>query len=263
MAIHNFRDPYFGGYGPEISENNLAELKSFVAEKKCDLGIATDVDADRFAIINELGEYVSCNNILALLFEYLAGQGFVKNSIGRSISTTHMLDRIADIFSMRVAETPVGFKYLAQQLKKNEIEIACEENGGFSLKNHVPEKDGILAGLLTAEVVAAKRTPLSVLIQNMHKAYGPLFYERRNFPITYKLRNRVEKVLKNPPDKIAGRKVVKVNTIDGLKLYLDGNEWILIRLSGTEPAVRIYIESENRESINELLNKTKSLLKLE
>lgn len=263
FAIHNFRDPYFGGYGPDISESNLAELKIFVLEKKCDLGIATDVDADRFAIINELGEYVSCNNILSLLFEYLADQGFVHNCIGRSLSTTHMLDRIAEHYKMRVMETPVGFKYLAQLLKKNEVEIACEENGGFSLKDHVPEKDGILAGLLTAEVVAAKKMPLSILAKEMHKQYGPLFYERLSFPLSYKLRNRVEKIIKNPPDKIAGRKVIKVSNIDGLKLYLDGNEWILIRISGTEPLVRIYVETENFNSLNELLTKTKSLLKLE
>lgn len=174
-----------------------------------------------------------------------------------------MLDRIAEHYKMRVMETPVGFKYLAQLLKKNEVEIACEENGGFSLKDHVPEKDGILAGLLTAEVVAAKKMPLSILAKEMHKQYGPLFYERLSFPLSYKLRNRVEKIIKNPPDKIAGRKVIKVSNIDGLKLYLDGNEWILIRISGTEPLVRIYVETENFNSLNELLTKTKSLLKLE
>ena len=263
FAIHNFRDPYFGGYGPDIAESNLAELKKFVIDKKCDLGIATDVDADRFAVINELGEYVNCNNIVTLLFEYLADKGYVENSIGRSISTTHMLDRIAEHYKMNIIETPVGFKYLAQLLKKNEIEIACEENGGFSLKEHIPEKDGILAGLLISEVVAERKMPLSQLVEKMHNRFGPLFYERRNFSLSYKLRNRVEKICKNPPDKIAGKKIVKVNNIDGLKLYLDGNDWILIRISGTEPVVRIYIESDKRETVDELLTKTKILLKLE
>ncbi|OGF63571.1 MAG: hypothetical protein A2Y62_22210 [Candidatus Fischerbacteria bacterium RBG_13_37_8] len=262
-AIHNFRDPYFGGYAPEVSEPNLADLKKLVIEKECQLGIATDADADRFAIINERGEFVSCNIIVALIFDYLSRTNKVSKSVGRSISTTHMLDRIAMHNNMQVIETPVGFKYLAQLLKKNEIEIACEENGGFSIKDHIPEKDGILAGLLTAEIIAQSGESLSTLIEKLHKKYGPLYYAKMDFPLKYKLRNRLQKIIKNPPDKVGGRKVIKVSTIDGIKLYLDGNEWVAIRFSGTEPLARMYLETENIDTLDTLIKASKTLLKLE
>lgn len=261
-TIHNFRDPLFGGYGPEISEHNLAELKAFVRENNHQLGLATDVDADRFAVINESGEYVSANTILSLIADYLASKGIIKKSIGRSVSTTHLLDRIAESHNLSIIETPVGFKHLAQLLKKDEIDIACEESAGFTLQGHIPEKDGILTNLLVAEIISEYQQPLTKLIENLYTKYGHLFYLKDNFPLTFKLKKRFEKFIKNPPSKINGKKVIKINSLDGIKLYLENNNWILLRYSGTEPIIRIYAESENLNETKLLISSIKNYLKI-
>ncbi len=259
-TIHNFRDPYFGGYSPEVSEGNLAELKSLVLEKNCHLGIAMDVDADRFAIVDEKGQYVSCNLIFALILDYLIESGRISRCIGRSVSTTHMIDRIAQYHNLKVIETPVGFKYLAQLLKRDEIEFAAEENGGFSIKDHVPEKDGMLASLLVTEIIVNKKDKLSNILKELQEKYGIFYYKRIDTPASLKAKKRLLKLIKNPPNKIAGKRVVDVSTFDGVKLYFEEKDWILIRLSGTEPVIRIYGETNNFSSLDKLIKSAKKLI---
>lgn len=258
-TIHNFRDPYFGGYSPEVSEDNLDDLKKLVIDKECDLGIAMDADADRFAIINDRGEYASCNLISALILDYLISTQRVTKCIGRSVSTTHLLDKIAQYHNMNIVETPVGFKYLAQLLKRKEIEFAAEESGGFSIKEHIPEKDGILASLLVIEIISKCKDKLSNLIRKLQEKYGYFYYKRIDIPATLKVKKKLMRIIKNPPNKINNKKVINVNTHDGLKLYLESNEWLLIRLSGTEPLLRIYTETCDISSIDNLIKGGKEL----
>lgn len=261
-TIHNFRDPYFGGCAPEVSEENLDDLKKLVIDKECDLGIAMDADGDRFAIINDKGEYVSCNLISALILDYLISRQRITKCIGRSVSTTHMLDKIAQHYNMKVIETPVGFKYLAQLLKRKEIEFAAEENGGFSLKDHIPEKDGMLASLLVIEIISKCKDKLSSLIEKLKEKYGYFYYKGVDIPATLKVKKKLMRIIKSPPSKIGNKKVINTNTLDGLKLYLEDKEWLLIRLSGTEPLVRIYAETCDISSIDNLIKGGKELFKV-
>ena len=155
--IHNYRDPYFGGFSPECSEKNLAELRKVVTEEKFDLGLATDGDADRFGIIDDRNRFVSPNTILALLAVYLKRERKIPGGLARSVATTHLIDAIARKLDVPLYETPVGFKYIGELILEDKIALGGEESAGMSMYRHLPEKDGILACLLVAEMVARTR----------------------------------------------------------------------------------------------------------
>ena len=186
-VLHNFRDPYFGGYGPEASDENLQELKSLVTSKKFHLGVATDGDADRFGIIDSDGTYITPNDTLALLLDYLVQDRKWKGSVARSVATTHLIDAIAKKHGLPVLVTPVGFKYLAELFLDQKIILGCEESAGLSVQGHLPEKDGILTCLLVAEMVATRQESLRSQLDQLFRTYGYRVNQRKSYKFTEQL----------------------------------------------------------------------------
>lgn len=245
-ALHQERDPLFGGGLPDPSESRLSELKELV-EEGYDLGIGLDGDADRFGIICH-GEYFTPNQVLFMLYHYLLAERGFEGGVVRSIATTHMLDRVAERFGYPVYETPVGFKYVGEKLHEGEVVLGGEESGGFSMRGHIPEKDGLLASLLILEMVAVMDKDLKEILSSLEEIYGSWVTDRLDLEYPLKERDRVlEEISSLTPKKIAGQEVEETNTLDGKKFLLANGAWALIRPSGTEPVVRIYVEAESIE----------------
>jgi phosphoglucomutase len=252
-SIHGYVDPYFGGVIPSCTEENLGELKKLVREKSCHLGVATDADGDRFGILDHEGRFVIQNEILALLLHYLVSVKGWRGGVARSVTTTHLLDRIARSFDLPLYKTPVGFKYLADLFLQDKIIFGGEESACVVLKDHLPEKDGIIAGLLVAEMIAVMGKHLVDLRKDLFKTYGPMVGDQKNIPLTPDNERRFRDLVRTPPESLDGRPVVSLEMIDGLKLDFDGDDWFLLRISGTEPLIRCYAEAENRKSLDRLM----------
>ena len=252
--IHNYRDPYFGGFSPECNEKNLGELRKIVSTEKFDVGLATDGDGDRFGIIDERNRFVSANTIIALLALYLKRERKVPGGLARTVATTHLLDAIAEKLDVPCYETPVGFKYIGELILRDLIAAGGEESAGMSIREHLPEKDGILACLLVAEMLARTKKSLNQLIEEMHREFGPYYSKRYDMKLTPALRQTLASKLANPPEEIAGRTVRDVNTTDGVKLIFDPQTWLLFRTSGTEPVARIYAEACSPKDLKHLLD---------
>src|SRR5258708_6334505 len=233
--IHNFRDPYFGGFSPECNEKNLSDLRKVVTDEKYDIGLATDGDADRFGIIDERNRFVSANVIIALLAVYLKRYREIPGGLARTIATTHLIDAIARKLDIPAYETPVGFKYIGELILEDKIALGGEESAGMSMRRHLPEKDGILACLLVAEMVAATGKKLNQLVEEMYAEFGTYFSKRSDMKLTPQLKETLASKLANPPSQLDGLKVRNANTTDGLKLIFDDQTWLRLRLPGTEP----------------------------
>jgi len=259
-VIHNFRDPYFGGYGPEATEDTLQDLRQLVISKKCQLGVSTDGDADRFGIIDSDGTYITPNQTLALVLDYLVRDRQWKGAVARSVATTHLIDSIARKNNLTVLVTPVGFKYLAELFLEQKIILGCEESAGLSVQGHLPEKDGILTCALIAEMVATRQVTLREQLAELYKTYGYHANERKSYKYTEALGNRVQDLVNHPPRTFAGKQVVEVHTLDGLKMILEDGSWVLCRVSGTEQVVRVYAESDNAETLSRLMKSSEALL---
>jgi len=254
-GIHGYIDPYFGGVIPSCTEANLAELKSLVLEKDCRLGIATDADGDRFGIIDEEGTFIHQNFILALLLDYLIRSKGWRGGVARSITTTTLLDRIAAKYGLPLYKTKVGFKYMADLFLKGHIIFGGEESACIAVKDHLPEKDGIFAGLLVAEMIAVTGKSLRALLDALFAEYGTTIGGQRTVPLTPERAKKLKALIQNPPAKVGRRKVVCVETIDGIKLELEGGDWLLLRPSGTEPVIRCYAEAASKSAVDGLLRK--------
>ena len=252
-VLHYWRDPYFGGLRPEPTRETTAELQETVKEGKAHIGLATDGDADRFGIVDRDGSFIDANIILALLVDYLATTRCWTGDVGRSVATTHLIDRVAHKHGLGVRETPVGFKHLGELLAKDEIRMGGEESAGLSIQGHVPEKDGILACLLVTEMIARTKKTLGELREDLLRRVGPVFSTRHDQPLTDTMQDNLLKVQKSPPGDLAGKSVQQVNTLDGCKFVLEDGSWFLFRLSGTEPLVRCYAEASTREEMEALM----------
>jgi phosphoglucomutase len=253
-TIHNYRDPYFGGFSPECSEKNLVELRKVVTEEKFDLGLATDGDADRFGIIDDRNRFVSPNSILSLLAIYLKRFRNIGGGFARSVATTHLIDAIGKKLDVPVYETPVGFKYIGELILEDKIALGGEESGGMSMRGHLPEKDGILACLLVAEMVARTGKKITQLIEDAHAEFGHFYSKRVDLKLTPHLRDSVAAKLANPPAQLDGMQVRHVNTLDGVKLIFDRQTWLLFRLSGTEPVARLYAEACSPKELKHVID---------
>lgn len=250
--IHGYVDPYFGGVIPSCTEENLSELKKLVRDQKCHLGIATDADGDRFGIVDEKGRFISPNLVLSLILDYLVTKKGWRGGVARSVATTHLIDRIAREHSLSLFRTPVGFKYIADLFLRGKIMFGGEESACIVLKDHLPEKDGIIAGLLVAEIIATSGKSLSILLEELFQKYGRRVYCQRYLPLTPVRKRKLEKLLNNPPAKFGERQVLNFQTIDGIKLDFEGDDWILFRFSGTEPGIRYYAEAGTKEDLKNL-----------
>lgn len=256
-AIRGERDVLFGGTGPDPSEENLAPLKRAVLEAKAAAGLATDGDADRFGILDSDGSFVQPNHILALLFDYLVETRGWKLGAARSVATTHLLDAVARHYGVHLYETPVGFKYVGELIKQDKIALGGEESAGLSIRGHVPEKDGILACLLVAEMIAVRGQPLCEQLNALFEKVGAQFWPLRvNLHVSDEIKQRALERLKQDFFKFIGRKVARIDRTDGVKVIFDNGWWVLMRLSGTEPLMRVYVETENAEVSRRLAEST-------
>jgi phosphomannomutase len=257
--INGHRDPYFGGLSPQCDEKNLGALSKVVVSEKRRIGLATDGDADRFGVLDADGSYVDPNHCLMLLADLLLGRRRAGDTggIARSVATTHGLDAVAKAHGASVFTTPVGFKYIGELLLEGKIAFGGEESAGFTMAGHVPEKDGLLAGLLLAERVAATGETLSGLLAELFGRIGPFYPKRSDVRLEPALAASMKKRLAENPDTLAGVKVQGIDRTDGQKLLLGDGRWILFRASGTEPVVRIYAESSDRAETDRLLTAAK------
>ncbi len=259
-TLHDWRDVTFGGKSPEPSEKQVGELIEAVKSKNLTLGLATDGDGDRFGVIDGNGNFISPNHLIAILLDYLAeSRGWTKG-VARSVATSHFIDRVAKSRGLKVYETPVGFKFIGELINKDEIILGGEESAGLSIRGHFPEKDGILACLLAAEAVAARGKSLTEQLSELESKVGKLESGRIGVKLTQEVAAKLKEKLAQEPSEIGGKKIVKINRMDGVKFIFADESWMLMRPSGTEPMVRIYAESESITDLEELLNEGRNYL---
>jgi phosphomannomutase len=252
-AMRTNRDVLFDGTGPDVSETNLAPLRAAVLESGASAGLATDGDADRFGIFDADGSFVQPNHILALLYDYVVETRGWRLGTARSVATTHLLDAVAKFHGQPVYQTPVGFKYIGELIKQDKIALGGEESAGLSIRGHVPEKDGILACLLVAEMIAVRRASLAEQLRALFKKVGAEYWPVRvNLHLQADVQERLLERLKKDFKEFLGRRVAKEDRTDGLKLIFADGTWVLLRLSGTEPLVRVYTEAGSRDAANAL-----------
>jgi phosphoglucomutase len=245
-AMRTDRDCLFDGTGPDVSEENLAPLRKSVIESGAAAGLATDGDADRFGVIDRDGTWVSPNHVLALVYDYLVESRGWKMPAARSVATSQMIDAAANAYGQKTYQTPVGFKYIGQLIREDKIALGGEESAGLTIRGHVPEKDGILACLLVAELLAARGCSLSDQIKALFKKLGREFWPvRENLHLSDEQKANAIKKVAVDASTLVGRKVVSVDRTDGAKFVFDDGSWMLLRLSGTEPLLRLYVEAES------------------
>lgn len=262
-VIDNYRDPLFGGKIPEPSAQVLTQLRDIVLTEKADLGLALDGDADRFGIIDSDGSYITPNEVLYLLYHHLLNYRNMRGSVARTVATTHLLDKVAAKYQFDATETSVGFKYIGQCLLKEGCILGGEESGGLSVSWHIPEKDGILAALLVSEIRAVNGKPLRSILNELNTIYGTMVSRRLDLHINPREKTVVlEKLNQFSPASIAGKNVVSKSKIDGLKLVLEDGSWLLIRPSGTEPLLRLYVETSDEGMLENIQVDTRKLLNL-
>jgi phosphoglucomutase len=258
--LHANPDPLFGGQSPQCGEPELKELSGDVRSGASRLGLATDGDADRFGVCDETGAYIQPNEILSLLLEDLLGRKGRRGGVARSVATTHALDAIAKKYGVPLYETPVGFKYIGELLLEGKIVLGGEESAGLTIEGHVPEKDGILADLLTAELVGATGKTIGQLRSELWREIGPHLTKRIDLALSPEARTRLAERKASPPETLSGRRVSSVNQLDGIKLIFEDGSWILVRESGTEPVARVYIEAHSEADLEALARAGRELI---
>ncbi|HEV7521079.1 MAG TPA: phosphoglucomutase/phosphomannomutase family protein, partial [Candidatus Angelobacter sp.] len=237
---------------PEPEDHLLNEMRAQMKRTGARIGIATDGDADRFGIVDEDGTFIQPNYVIAVLFNYLVESRGWKNGVAKSVSTTNMINALAKHHGVPLYETPVGFKYIGELIKQDKIAIGGEESAGLSIRNHVPEKDGILAGLLCCEAVASRKKSIGEQIKDLFGKVGSFYARRENFSLTPEVKAKFTSKMKTDPAELSGHKVMEVGRADGLKLVMDNGSWVCYRVSGTEPVVRIYSEANSEAGLDKL-----------
>src|SRR5690242_6096880 len=256
-TVHDSRDVLFGGHAPEPDDHLLEATREKMRETKAHIGIATDGDADRFGIVDEDGTFLQPNYIIAILFDYLVESRGWKNGVGKSVATTNMINALAKHHGVELHETPVGFKYIGELIKEDKITIGGEESAGLSIRHHVPEKDGVLAGLLCTEMVARRGKSLGTQLKDLFVKVGSYYPKRENFRLTPEVKEKFTGKLQKESKEFFGHKVSQIVRTDGLKLVLDDGSWVCYRLSGTEPVVRVYSEARSLDDAETLSSAAK------
>lgn len=253
--IRGEMNPGFGGAHPEPIGSHLGALAGAISTGMGTLGLALDGDADRIGAMDDRGNFVDPHKIMSLAFRYLVEKRGWTGPAVRTVSTTRMIDRLAEKYGLAVYETPVGFNHIADYMITENVLIGGEESGGISIQGNIPEGDGVLMGLLLIEMVAVSGKSLHTLVKELLEEVGPAFYERKDqrlkFPIQKK--DMVQYLKNNQPEEIGGVKVQELKTTDGVKYILEDDSWLLIRPSGTEPVLRVYAEGRSEEMVQALL----------
>jgi phosphomannomutase len=253
--IRGEMNPGFGGAHPEPIGSHLGALAGAISTGMGNLGLALDGDGDRIGAMDERGNFVDPHKIMALALKYLVEERGLSGPAVRTVSTTRMIDRLAEKYGLPVYETPVGFNHIADHMISENVLIGGEESGGISIQGNIPEGDGVLMGLLLIEMVSVYGKSLHTLVEELLEEVGPAFYQRKDqrlkFPIQKK--KMVQYLLDNRPAEIGGVAVNDLLTVDGVKYIMEDDSWLLIRPSGTEPVLRVYAEGRSAEMVQHLL----------
>ena len=261
-TIRDYRDPLFGGVNPEPIDQNLAPLKQRVVETKALVGLATDGDADRVGAVDERGRTMTMHDVVPLLLLHLARKRKMTGSVVVTVSQSVLTKRIAHAMGLKVYETPIGFKYIADLMLKEDILLGAEESGGIGVKGHIPERDGVLNSLLFLEAIVSAGKPPSEMLADLHREFGEFHFGRRDLHLPVSRgQELVAQLSQNPPANFASFAVTDVETTDGAKLIFDDESWLLFRQSGTEPVLRLYSEATSIEKMNTLLDAAQELVK--
>ena len=259
--FHNELNPLFGGHHPEPNAEGMAEVSRFVRSGKAQLGLGLDGDADRFGIVDKDGTWLTPNQVLVLALYHLKKNRGWTGAVVRTVPTSHEVDAVAKLLGVTVHETPVGFKYIGALMESEPIIVGGEESGGLSVKGHVPEKDGILACLLMAELVATERKSLLAILRELEKTIGEFHSDRINIAIRPDTKDALLAKLGSGLAAIGPYTVEKFVTTDGFKYLLPKGEWVAFRASGTEPLIRCYIEAKSKASLSKLRKACQELLR--
>lgn len=263
QVMHHWRDPLFGGGLPDPSARGLEELAERVRREGAHLGLALDGDADRFGVVDADGTYLTANQVLFLVLAHLVEGRGLRGTVARTVATTHLLDRLARAYGLEVEETPVGFKYIGQALLHKNCLLGGEESGGLSIRGHIPEKDGILATALVAEIRARYGRPLKEILAELLERYGPAVSERLDLHVGAEDKERVlQELPAYRPERLGGQPVAERVTVDGVKWIMADGSWALIRPSGTEPLFRLYVEAPSRESLHRIQQEIRAGLRI-
>ncbi|NQT91012.1 MAG: phosphoglucomutase/phosphomannomutase family protein [Candidatus Omnitrophica bacterium] len=260
-AIRSKQDPLFGGVNPEPIPKNLQASRKHIMTKTFDLGIALDGDADRIGAIRPDGRYITSGEIISLILLHFLEDRHIYGTVVKTISGTTLIERICERFELKMYEVPVGFKYIARLMQKENILIGGEESGGIGFCGYIPERDGILSGLLLINMLAERRSSIISIMDKIDKQYGRFCYDRLDirYPqskakaLTHRLKTR-------PPERIAGKRVVRIKAYDGIKFIREDSSWLLLRFSGTEPLIRIYAEAGSDRAVKRLLEAGKRII---
>jgi len=252
--IHERHNPLFGGRSPAPDAEALRLLSSTMRDDGYDLGLAMDGDADRIAIVDERGEYVSVNDLLLLLYWYLHEVRADRGGVVRNLATTHLLDRLAKRLGEECYEVPVGFKHVVSAMLAHNAVLGGESSGGLTIRGHILGKDGIFACALVVEMMAKTGQRISQLLERVYALTGRLYQAEESLPATPEMRVAIPRRLGEAPrDRIASYGVLRTSQEDGIKMYLENDNWALLRFSGTEPVLRLAVEADSEEKAGELL----------
>ncbi|HUB87330.1 MAG TPA: phosphoglucomutase/phosphomannomutase family protein [Verrucomicrobiae bacterium] len=252
FLFHNEINPLFGGHHPEPNAENMAGVSKFVRSGGAQIGLGLDGDADRFGIVDKDGTWLTPNQVLALTLYHLKKNRGWTGAVVRTVPTSHQVDAVAELLGVKVHETPVGFKYIGALMESEPIIVGGEESGGLSVKDHVPEKDGILACLLMAELVATEKKSLGRILKELSKQIGEFYSDRINVSFAPEKKDALLAKLGSGLKNIGSFPVEKFITTDGYKFLLPNREWVAFRASGTEPLIRCYIEAKSRANLKKL-----------
>lgn len=266
LTVRHGDNPRFGGKNPEPIEKNLGPLRAVIASErqkrskstKRFISVVTDGDGDRVAAMDERGQLIDAHRCFALIVKHLLIRGW-RGKVVKSFTLSDMVDKLAVKNNLELDEVPVGFKYICEKMVREDVLIGGEESGGIAIKNHIPERDGVLNSLLLCEIVARAQKPLSTIIEDLLEEVGPHWYDRRDLHLESRL-EVVEQVKRRPPRQIAGLKVIKTEMLDGVKLRLS-HGWLLLRASGTEPLLRLYCELDSPQKVQEVLDEAERFAK--
>jgi phosphomannomutase len=248
-------NPGFGSIHPEPIARYLGALSSAVSSGMGNFGVVTDGDADRIGAMDERGNFVDPHKIMALSLQYLVEKRGWRGAVVRTVSTTRMIDRLANRYGLKLYETPVGFNHIADYMMSEDVLIGGEESGGISFKGHIPEGDGPIMGLLLVEMIAASGRTLNSMVNDLLDEVGPAHYERTDLRLSRPVAKAemTEFLTKQAPAQIGPEKVAEVSQRDGIKYIMSDDSWLLIRPSGTEPVLRVYAEGRSQEMVKALL----------
>ncbi|MGN6554509.1 MAG: phosphoglucomutase/phosphomannomutase family protein [Verrucomicrobiota bacterium] len=259
-VFHNELNPLFGGHHPEPNAEGMSEARDFIRSGKAQIGLGLDGDADRFGIVDKDGTWLTPNQILTLALYHLKKNRGWTGAVVRTVPTSQQVDAVAQMLGVKVHETPVGFKYIGALMESEPIIVGGEESGGLSVKGHVPEKDGILACLLMAELVAMEKKSLGRILKDLEKKIGEFHTDRINVSIPPDKKEALLAKLGSGLANIGSFKVEKFITTDGFKFLLPKGEWVAFRASGTEPLIRCYIEARSVAGLKKLRSACQKLL---